>query len=331
MPDIGRNDPCPCGSGRKYKACCLIHDRISEQRDLNLTQPAARLLTRLFEFARLPRFNQDLLEGFNLYWGGAYDPAGANQVGPENMRRFFEWFVHDHPTHPDKQVIIDIYAKTQAKPLGDDEQVLLQAWRKSTLGLYRIVDTAEDDLVPAYDTLRQTSVSLQDGVFARNAKVGDLMIGRLYQLNDANYLSHTTMVLPVPFEPELTAFITNAYQTYGSEQGQASWDGFLRAQGHLFSAFLLSSHGRELHRLIGSGTPYIDPAIARDRLVAYTTHSREAQQKAAAAKQEAPMGQRTASGIIVPGAPTPAPAASPVPPPEKQPKRPTILIPGRDS
>ena len=22
-PKIGRNDPCPCGSGRKYKRCCL--------------------------------------------------------------------------------------------------------------------------------------------------------------------------------------------------------------------------------------------------------------------------------------------------------------------
>jgi uncharacterized protein len=22
-PDIGRNDPCPCGSGKKYKHCCL--------------------------------------------------------------------------------------------------------------------------------------------------------------------------------------------------------------------------------------------------------------------------------------------------------------------
>ena len=21
--DVGRNDPCPCGSGRKYKHCCL--------------------------------------------------------------------------------------------------------------------------------------------------------------------------------------------------------------------------------------------------------------------------------------------------------------------
>jgi uncharacterized protein len=22
-PKVGRNDPCPCGSGRKYKRCCL--------------------------------------------------------------------------------------------------------------------------------------------------------------------------------------------------------------------------------------------------------------------------------------------------------------------
>jgi len=24
QPKIGRNDPCPCGSGQKYKKCCLI-------------------------------------------------------------------------------------------------------------------------------------------------------------------------------------------------------------------------------------------------------------------------------------------------------------------
>jgi hypothetical protein len=25
MAKIGRNDPCPCGSGKKYKKCCLQH------------------------------------------------------------------------------------------------------------------------------------------------------------------------------------------------------------------------------------------------------------------------------------------------------------------
>src|SRR3990167_7949654 len=27
MPRTGRNDPCPCGSGKKYKHCCLERDR----------------------------------------------------------------------------------------------------------------------------------------------------------------------------------------------------------------------------------------------------------------------------------------------------------------
>jgi tetratricopeptide (TPR) repeat protein len=27
MTKIGRNAPCPCGSGKKYKQCCLPHDR----------------------------------------------------------------------------------------------------------------------------------------------------------------------------------------------------------------------------------------------------------------------------------------------------------------
>lgn len=27
MPKVGRNHPCPCGSGRKYKKCCELKDR----------------------------------------------------------------------------------------------------------------------------------------------------------------------------------------------------------------------------------------------------------------------------------------------------------------
>ena len=26
----GRNDPCPCGSGKKYKACCLARKQASD-------------------------------------------------------------------------------------------------------------------------------------------------------------------------------------------------------------------------------------------------------------------------------------------------------------
>ena len=27
---VGPNDPCPCGSGKKYKKCCMQKDKMSE-------------------------------------------------------------------------------------------------------------------------------------------------------------------------------------------------------------------------------------------------------------------------------------------------------------
>jgi tetratricopeptide (TPR) repeat protein len=34
MAKIGRNDRCPCGSGKKYKQCCLAKDTVAEPRPL---------------------------------------------------------------------------------------------------------------------------------------------------------------------------------------------------------------------------------------------------------------------------------------------------------
>src|SRR6056297_42933 len=31
MSHIGRNEPCPCGSGKKYKKCCLDKDQIEQR------------------------------------------------------------------------------------------------------------------------------------------------------------------------------------------------------------------------------------------------------------------------------------------------------------
>lgn len=36
--EIGRNDPCPCGSGKKYKKCCI--DKIEKTRNPQTPNPA---------------------------------------------------------------------------------------------------------------------------------------------------------------------------------------------------------------------------------------------------------------------------------------------------
>jgi len=38
MPKTGRNDPCPCGSGQKYKRCCMDKDQAAEHAILATAQ-----------------------------------------------------------------------------------------------------------------------------------------------------------------------------------------------------------------------------------------------------------------------------------------------------
>lgn len=38
MPKTGRNDPCPCGSGQKYKRCCMDKDQAAEHQTLAARQ-----------------------------------------------------------------------------------------------------------------------------------------------------------------------------------------------------------------------------------------------------------------------------------------------------
>jgi tetratricopeptide (TPR) repeat protein len=42
MAKPGRNDPCPCGSGKKYKKCCLAKDEADERVELADEKLAAR-------------------------------------------------------------------------------------------------------------------------------------------------------------------------------------------------------------------------------------------------------------------------------------------------
>ncbi|MFP3869340.1 MAG: SEC-C metal-binding domain-containing protein [Syntrophobacteria bacterium] len=67
---VGRNDPCPCGSGKKYKRCCL---RKHEEAGLVLgAEEVARLREKEKEQQRLIT---SIEEAFRLLGGGKYDEA----------------------------------------------------------------------------------------------------------------------------------------------------------------------------------------------------------------------------------------------------------------
>src|SRR5262245_47779168 len=51
---IGRNDPCPCGSGKKYKKCCLAKDEATARTAYAQQAATQRELARAFDLPPLP-------------------------------------------------------------------------------------------------------------------------------------------------------------------------------------------------------------------------------------------------------------------------------------
>ncbi|MFN2512437.1 MAG: SEC-C metal-binding domain-containing protein [Pyrinomonadaceae bacterium] len=51
MIQTGRNDPCPCGSGKKYKKCCLPSVEGNEFEYRRQRQVESGLIPRLLDYA----------------------------------------------------------------------------------------------------------------------------------------------------------------------------------------------------------------------------------------------------------------------------------------
>lgn len=88
---IGRNDPCLCGSGRKYKHCCLAAADAANLRWHRLRQAEGRLIPDLFRVALDAWGKKGFLEAQRRFYAGhdvPEDPVGD----PEFESLFLTWF-----------------------------------------------------------------------------------------------------------------------------------------------------------------------------------------------------------------------------------------------
>ncbi len=62
--NIGRNDPCPCGSGKKYKKCCLSTAYVGTGREEFIR---AKLVQDLLKFFK-KHYDDRLDDAHSIFW-----------------------------------------------------------------------------------------------------------------------------------------------------------------------------------------------------------------------------------------------------------------------
>jgi len=103
---VGRNDSCPCGSGKKYKKCCLDKDQTenvspSIRRERSLREPVDTLRRKIVKFMEREEFRQYVIPAAKLYWRTLEEDLEPEPINETEVLSFNEWFIHDYilPDH----------------------------------------------------------------------------------------------------------------------------------------------------------------------------------------------------------------------------------------
>src|SRR5215211_2679831 len=97
MPKVGRNDPCPCGSGKKYKHCHLPIEEAAQAEQLRLRRAVDTLLPKMIAAAQARA--TIVPEAFSRFWNGKYslDQLEAlDNLEGRGAERFLTWFAFDY-------------------------------------------------------------------------------------------------------------------------------------------------------------------------------------------------------------------------------------------
>lgn len=183
MEKPGRNDPCYCGSGKKYKQCHMVSDMAAEREQRAQNDAARSLRTELLEFAEADRFDDAVAVALPLYWNEFYTAANAHHMDYHESARFYDWFLFDYVME-DGQRPVDLFAKEEGPDLKPAERTLLEIWKAADpLSVYELTGY-DGQTLHLRDWLSGQEFDLFEPSGHGNVPVGALIIGRPVPVND---------------------------------------------------------------------------------------------------------------------------------------------------
>ncbi|MDP1818615.1 MAG: SEC-C metal-binding domain-containing protein [Acidimicrobiales bacterium] len=183
-PKAGRNDPCPCGSGKKFKKCCAAGGPLS------LGDRVPLVLQRMVHFATSPEHQ------FSLF-GLAISAAGADDPDlPTAIRRFLDDpFLVDVAVH--EGGLGEEYVDERAPLLPADEIELLQRVLAEPRRLWEILRVDEGVGVELRDTSTGEVIEVIERSGSQGRSSGELLLARTARVDDAPVLFGVPLVVPL--------------------------------------------------------------------------------------------------------------------------------------
>ena len=183
MDKPGRNEPCYCGSGKKYKQCHMAADLAAENEQRASADAARVLRVDLLEFADNERFDEAAGVAAAHYWNGLYTAETMPLMSASEAERFLDWFAFDHVL-PSGERPVELYRAEQGDKLPAPRRELLDRWAAAgPMSGYELLGYERQTL-----RLRDVALGAEYDVYEPDghgdAPLGAIILGRLVPVHD---------------------------------------------------------------------------------------------------------------------------------------------------
>ena len=231
---IGRNDPCPCGSGKKYKKCCLANTFVQVGREETIRK---RLVDNLLELYN-KQYRDTIEEAHVMFWDDFVPQQHLEghllDIGYQN---FFEWITFDFIIDPDEnKTLIDLYME-QNKKITQDEHSVLTKMKKSVISLYEVQEVFPEKGMLLKDLLMGGEYDVKEKLATQGLRKWDIFATRLLLIDGQYIMSGSVFPYHLHYKQSILDSITQEYREYQEEFPDGTMDMFLKDSGDLFNFY----------------------------------------------------------------------------------------------
>ena len=188
---IGRNAPCPCGSGKKYKKCCLGKNAIPSQTLYyrRLSETHDRLVDHLLTCATQTFGKEavDIAMHEFLLW-----PEPEDEISEDTLDRvgplFWPWFLFNWEydsfeagvelSGPESKTVAEIYVKERDSRLDLLERKLIESINRKPYSFWEVLSVDKGNSMKLQDVFIGSHIEVQERSGSEYVQAGDLLYGR---------------------------------------------------------------------------------------------------------------------------------------------------------
>jgi hypothetical protein len=243
MATVGRNAPCPCGRGRKYKQCCLRE----EERLAKQARDDSRV-GRLISDWSVEQFGDELAQAFE-----EFHPE-SHRIGERDFALLLTWFISDRALSGGGTPIACYLARPDLAP---DEREVAKRIAAARLGLHRVKAVVPGGSLELEDVLTGAVVPVASQTVSREVVRWDVLLCRLMPGDLPATLWGPVLVYAPDEETEFLAEVARLAEAHGLSRDPAGLSEVFRLASRELLRFVPPSRLAEPSYFTAEGDPVV--------------------------------------------------------------------------